>query len=282
MRRTKSTLAIVVALAVVYVGPAPRSTDAVTISPPAIYLSSRDRATSFELYNGEDRPVEVNLSLAFGYPTSDSLGRVDVHLIDSVPPDEPSAVRWLRLDPRRVVLQSKQHQVVRVGAYPPSVLPNGEYWARLLVRSRPTPLPVDVAEGRGDARGRQPHMKIETLFITALNYRNGTITTGVQVENAAARATDSTASLTLDLTRTGNAAYLGRIAVEVLSTRGIVVAQTSEDVAVYRSLRRVFTLPVTRGSGATFRYRLSTDRDDLDPALLARAEPVTGQVRFAP
>ncbi|HXT16776.1 MAG TPA: hypothetical protein VN706_14150 [Gemmatimonadaceae bacterium] len=275
--RAIGVLALAIAAAVILRWPRP--TEAVSISPTAIYLSSRDRTASFELYNGDDTPAEVELSLAFGYPASDSLGRVDVHLLDSVPATEPSAVPWLRLFPRRVVLQPKQRQLVRVGAYPPAGIAVGEYWARLLVRSRPSPLPVEADKGRS---ARRPLMKIETLFITALNYRNGAVTTGVQVDSARARTTDSTLSLVLDMHRTGNAAYLGRLNVEVLSTSGAVVMQSAEDVAVYRSLRRIITFPLARGSASTFRYRLATERDDIDPSVVARAEPVSGQVRFAP
>ena len=285
MRCTKPILAIVVALAGTYASRAPRAPDAVTISPASVYLSNRDRTASFELYNGGSRPVEVSLSLAFGYPISDSLGRVAVRLIDSVPPDEPSAVDWLRLSPRRIVLPPRQRQTVQIDAQPPEALPGGEYWARLLVRSHPTPGPLDGEPGspkRGNLPAQQSRPDNESLLLTALNYRNGIVTTGVQVDSARAGATDSTASLTLDLSRTGNAAYLGRISIEVLSTPGTVVAQTTEDVAVYRSLRRVVTLAVPRGKGSTFRYRLSTERNDVDSTLITRAEPVSGQVRFAP
>src|SRR4051794_27324371 len=181
MRRIIPTAALTLAAVAVALVRAPRASDAVTISPTAIYLSSRDRSASFELYNGDDSPTEVELSLAYGYPMSDSLGRVDVRLLDTVPAGDPSAVGWLRLYPRRVLLQPKQRQVVRVGAYPPAGIAAGEYWARLLVRSRAGTVPLDL---RDAGAARHSLMKIETLFITALNYRNGRVSSGVQVDSA--------------------------------------------------------------------------------------------------
>src|ERR1700750_2742488 len=124
--RAPRLLLIPFAIAAVAVLHAVRASHAVTISPTAIYLSSRDRTASFELYNGEDTPAEVELSLAFGYPVSDSLGRVGARLVDSASANEPSAASWIRLFPRRVVLQPRQRQLVRVGAYPPTGISVGE------------------------------------------------------------------------------------------------------------------------------------------------------------
>jgi hypothetical protein len=279
MSRTILSLAFALALAPIVLVRSPRPFNVVTISPTTILMSSRDRSASVELYNGEDSPTAVELSVAYGYPISDSLGRIDVRILDTVPVGEPSAAAWLRLNPRRVLLQPKQRQLVRVDVYPPPAIPVGEYWARLLVRSRAASSPAEAADTR---HARQSRMKIETVSITALNYRNGRVTSGVQVDSAAARMTDSTASLTLDLQRSGNAAYLGRLSVEMMSTRGQVLDQVSEDIAVYRTLRRVFTFSRSDRSASTFRYRLTTDRDDLDPALVAHSDPVLGQVRFAP
>ncbi|HEX4684876.1 MAG TPA: hypothetical protein VH277_19310 [Gemmatimonadaceae bacterium] len=282
MSRTMLTLALAPALALIVLVRPPRPATAVTISPTAIYLSNRDRAATFELYNGGDSPAEVELSVAYGYPVSDSLGRVDVRILDTVPSGEPSAAAWLRLDPQRVLLQPKQRQLVRVDVDPPPAIPVGEYWARLLVRSRTGLFPASPAGEAASENGPRTRMRIETLSITALNYRNGSVTSGVQVDSARARTTDSSASLTLDLQRSGNAAFLGRLTVELRSTKGQVLDEVSEDVAVYRTLRRVFTFSRPDRSASTFRYRLTTDRDDLDPGVVTHAEPVLGQVRFAP
>jgi hypothetical protein len=247
----------------------------VSVSPTSVVLSSRDRTGSLELYNGDDSPTEVELSLAFGYPVSDSLGRVDVPLTEHPASGEPSAVDWLRIYPRRLVLQPGQQQLVRIAAYPPDLGP-GEYWARLIVRLHAAPNPVDVPGGTATPRSLA---SIQTMFVTAVNYRNGIVTTGVNVDHAAARRTDSTIALTLDLTRTGNAAFVGRLELAMRDAGGAVIDRTSENLAVYRHLRRVITLhPPTSARVATVSYRLSTQRDDVPRELLVRADAREGRV----
>jgi hypothetical protein len=247
----------------------------VTLSPTGLYLSSRERSGAFTIYNEEDVAVEIQLSFAFGYPVSDSIGHLDVPLTEHAPAGEPSAAEWLRVYPRRVVLQPKRRQLVRIAAYPPD-LQSGEYWARLLVTSHRVP----PASASTDAP-QHTAVRLNTVYVTAVNYRNGVVSTGVEVDSATVRRTATGASLTLELRRSGNAAYLGRLVVSALARDGSVLAQTSEPLAVYRTLRRIITLALpsgTRADAAQITYSLSTQRDDVPSAMLISAAPRAGRL----
>src|SRR5688500_3040607 len=93
----------------------------------------------------------------------------------------------------------------------------------------------------------QPDVRVaismRTIVVASLNYRKGKPTTGIKVTNAAAVVSDTTAQLTVDLERQGQAAYLGRIRVEVVDAGGKVLAQDEDVVSVYHTLRRRFVLP---------------------------------------
>jgi len=154
--------------------------------------------------------------------------------------------------------------VIRVIVQPPANLPDGEYWGRVLVISRGGRPPIEQEQNG-------VHMKIDlqTQIIAAVTYRTGAVSTGAEVKGATVDL-DSTRvpHLTMDLARTGNAAFLGRIHAELLDAGGQVVDQATEDVAVYRTLRRVVALtkPLPpNASGYKLRFTVSSDRPDLPP-----------------
>jgi hypothetical protein len=192
---------------------------------------------------------------------------------------EPSAMDWMRAFPRRLVLQPGQRQVVRVLVEPPPELPDGEYWARVLVSSRGGQPPIE--DTQGDV---QLQLNVQTTLVMAANYRNGAVGTGVEVARAAAVRTGGEVSLEVDLQRTGNAAFLGRLRADVLDARGTVVATAWDDIAVYRTMLRRLAIALPEGTAGPLEVRLTidTEREDLPPGGALRPPTVTRSVAVAP
>lgn len=237
----------------------PTALQSAAVAPMAVYLDARSRQGTMTLYNAGTRPEEVQIEFAFGYPQSDEEGNVTVPLTPEAPAGEPSAVPWLTAFPRRVVLQPGQRQVIRVVAQPPAGLETGEYWGRLLVRSKGGVPPIEAKQG-----GVGVQLEVETVVVVPVNYRNGEVTTGLAVTGATAALSPDSAVATIDLERTGNAAFLGRLLVEALDEDGRVVGSAEDVLAVYRSMRRRVAVRVPTGAEpVTVRYTMDTDRDDL-------------------
>jgi hypothetical protein len=260
---------------------APLSAHAVTVSPNALFIDSRTRSGVLTLYNPGTTAEEIEITFAFGYPRSDLAGAISVVLADSAPAGEPSVLGFVRAFPRRLRLEPGQRQTVRVLMQPPAGLAEGEYWGRVLIHSRGGRPPVEQQQG-----GIRMQIDLETVIVGAVNYRNGTMHTGVKVDSARASLTSHADSVHVvaDISRFGNAAYLGRMTLELVSGDGKVLGTTEEDFAVYRSLRKVESIAVPAGAslaGATVRYRFSTERPDIDPESRLPAEPLTGTVPLA-
>lgn len=252
----------------------PAAIHSAAVSPMGVYLDGRERQGTITLYNAGSRPEEVRLEFAFGYPVSDDEGNLSVPLTAEPAAGEPSAVPWLTAFPRRIVLEPGQRQVVRVVARPPAGLAEGEYWARALVRSTGGQPPIEAV---GEDVGVQ--IDVETVVVVPVNYRNGAVTTGVRVAGASAALAGDSLVATIDVERSGNAAFLGRILVEAIDDRGAVVASTEQVLAVYRTLRRRVSLPVPAGSGALrVRYTMDTSRSDLPPGGVIPAEAVVHEI----
>jgi P pilus assembly chaperone PapD len=248
---------------------------AVTVSPTALYLSARNPSALLTLINTSSRAEEIEISFGFGYPTSDSTGQLQVRITDSAATGEPSAAAWLRAFPRRLVLQPGQRQVVRVTIVAPAGLADGEYWGRVLVKSRGGEPPIEQTQGQV-----RMQLSLETTFATALFFQKGTMQTGVGAAAAAERTPDGV-QFTVDLDRQGNAVFLGRVHAELLDASEHKLAETEDVVAVYRQLRRRFLLrsesPLPAGP-LTVRYVVDTERPDLPSSGPVRSAPIGGSV----
>ncbi len=260
--------------AVIALGMAVRAA-AVSVSPVALYIDDRTRTGTLTLFNPGTRPEEITVEFAFGYPVSDDSGNVSVPLSAEAPAGEPSAVPWLRAFPRRMVLEPGQRQVVRVVAQPPAGLSQGEYWSRVLVRSRGGQPPIEQRDGDVAVK-----LDVETVVVVALSYRNGDVVTGLRLVSASAKRADGSVTALVDVERQGNAAFIGRILSELVDAEGRVVAESDEVLAVYRSIRRRVDLTVPDGvtGPLRIRFRFDTERDDLPPGAALPVAPLTHEV----
>lgn len=259
----------------------PAAARAVTVSPNALFIDSRTRSGVLTLYNPGTTAEEIEITFAFGYPRSDLAGAISVALADSAPSGEPSVLGFVRAFPRRLRLEPGQRQTVRILMQPPAGLAEGEYWGRVLVHSRGGRPPVEQQQG-----GIHMQIDLETVIVGAVNYRNGTVKTGVAIDSARAAivAAGDSVRVVADLRRLGNAAYLGHLTLELVGADGRVIGSVDEDLAVYRTLRKVESIAIparTSLVGASVRYRLTTERPDIDPESRLAAEAVTGSIALA-
>lgn len=251
-----------------------RPAHAVSVSPTALYIDSRTRTGVLTLYNPGSLPEEVTIDFSYGFPQADSAGNVVVALTKTPAAGEPSALAWMRAFPRRLLLQPGQRQVVRVLVEPPAGLADGEYWARVLISSRGGQPPIEQTQG--DIRLQ---LNVQTTLVFAANYRKGELHTGATVTAAGARRTAEGVQLQVDLARTGNAAFLGRMRAELLDARGTVLATLYDDVAVYRAMRRRLVFAVPAGAApAAVRIHIDTEREDLPPGGALPAAPVDQRI----
>jgi hypothetical protein len=246
---------------------------AVSVSPAALYIDHNSRTAQLTLFNPGSLPADVEISFAFGYPQSDATGRVSVPLFEVAPEGEPSAMGWLRAFPRRLSLAPGERQTIRIMAQPPADLPDGEYWARVLVTSRGGQPPIEQVQG-----ATRVQIDLETVVVTAVSYRKGPMASGLTVVSSSAERTAEGIDLVLDLQREGNAAYLGRLRVQLVAPGGAVLAEGEDHIAVYRSIRRRLSIPLEQplAPGTTVRYVFDTNRPDLPSGGPLPVEPVTG------
>ncbi len=238
----------------------------VLVAPTVVFLSETNRTGRITLQNPTDVPQEVNIFFSFGLPVSDSLGNVSVILQDSVTGDPKSAMDWVKAFPRTVVLPPGGNQTVRLVIKPPDDLPDGEYWARIVVRSQ-------------DARGTVPRADDNTGISTQLNmviqtaimlkYRTGELISNLELTSAGARLDGNIVQVMLDMVCRGNVSYMGILHSRVLDKNNNEIGRGKINLAVYRNLRRRIDLPITiENSNPPYRVEVritSEGRTDVPP-----------------
>jgi P pilus assembly chaperone PapD len=259
--------------------PAALLAQGVIVAPTAVFIDHATRAGSITLYNPGDQPVEVSVSFGFGYPTTDSAGAIQVEVTDSAPAGQPAATGWLQAFPRRVTMGQQDRQTIRILATPPAGLPDGEYWARLIVSAKGGQVPV---AGVPDSGAISVGLTLEVRTVIAVVYRKGALTTGVTMAPMSASYANDTVSVRLPMTRTGTAAYVGTARVRVADSRGTTRAEEERALGVYYSFDPRIDVPVGPLPPGDYMVHVtvSADRSDLPPKVVLPAPPVRDSVRF--
>ncbi|HWA16563.1 MAG TPA: hypothetical protein VG817_09020 [Gemmatimonadales bacterium] len=249
----------------------------VVVAPHAVYLDHRTRSASITLYNPAAEPTEVGIEFLFGYPVTDSLGDFTLLEPDSVTAEMPSAHRWIEAFPRRMTLAPLQRQTVRLLARPPANLPDGEYWARVVIVAKGGSVPVSGADSADISIG----LNLEIRTRIPLTYRKGVLASGISVSGIETRKTTADSlAVRMHLARQHTAAYVGTARGSLVDARGKTVGSFMEPVAVYYDATPAFAIPVAGLPAGKYQLKveLSSDRPDITPELLLKSATVRDSI----
>ncbi|MFZ1682625.1 MAG: hypothetical protein WAU88_00710 [Candidatus Zixiibacteriota bacterium] len=262
-------------LLVIFLTFATNLTAGILVAPTVVFISDKSRTGRLDVQNPTNQPREVTIHFSYGLPESDSLGNVSVSLKDSGVVDPRAAVEWVKAFPRKLIIPPGGTQVVRLVANPPAGLADGEYWARIVVRSQEGEMapPVALAEG---AITTKLNMIMQTAIM--LKYRKGNLAAKLDMPKVSARLTDSSIVVMTDFNNLGNASYVGLLNVRVLDATKKEVTHQQADLAVYRGLRRRMDLPMKNLAGKPpfqVEINVSTDgRTDISPDDMIRGNKI--------
>jgi P pilus assembly chaperone PapD len=247
----------------------------VLVAPTVIFISDKNRTGRVDVQNPTQQPREVTIHFAYGLPESDTLGNVTVQLKDSGVVDSRAAVEWVKAFPRKLVIPPGGTQVVRIVATPPPGLADGEYWARIVVRSQEGVM-ADTATLASGQISTKLNMIMQTAIM--LKYRKGNLAAKLEMPRVKATKNDSMVVVMTDFNNLGNASYVGMLNVRVLDADKKEITKQQSDLAVYRGLRRRMELPLKNGIGKLplqVEISVTTDgRTDIAPEDLIRGNKI--------
>ena len=207
------------------------------INPGAkfLFLNEERRSFSLPITNSDDGTVEVSITVKFGYVVSNDSGQATV-VYDSTGKPPQSAADWVKVYPQRFILGPLETQIVRLAALPPPNLPAGEYWARVMVTSQITKSSLAL-QGK-----KVSGMIFAQQLGLPFHYRRGSVTTGLDVQNFNADVSEKSIQVTMDMTRTGNAAYWGTVGFRLFNNDRRRMFDSTSNVVVYTKFNTVYSL----------------------------------------
>jgi P pilus assembly chaperone PapD len=242
----------------------PQTHAGISVYPTEVFVVSPVRSAPLTISNPTDSVVEVWVSFGYGYPVAFDSGKVSMSRSDTAGIGELSAAKWLRAYPQRFTLGPQGSQAVRVFGTPPTGLTGGEYWARIYFSSKPKNQRVLVT------KNNQTKVMMELVSQTSVPYhfRTGVVTSSVLVKQARASMDDGFLRLHIDMRRTGNAAFWGRINYKLLSSGGKVVRTKDYRVVAYKEMAYsvLDTLPTTYEGP----YTVELTIDNVHPSVAAQ------------
>ncbi len=248
----------------------------VTIAPTNLFIDNQSKFGSYMVINGSDTPQEVSIEFFFGYSDTDRNGeRTSVtEANDSI--EQYSIAEHIRAFPKNFALQPGQRQVVRLRISPPGNLDEGTYWARIKTTSSPESPPVEVTSSEAVSA----HVGINIEQITGLFYKNGTTTTGIEIEQIRPVISDESENeLTVltDFKRTGNSPFLGSITVSLTNQNGETVTQGFTSTTLYfdGTHRQRLDISDIPSGEYTVRVNFESRRNDVSQSDLVQMKPVT-------
>ncbi len=260
-------------------GAARLAAQGVVIAPHAVYIDARVRSASVLLYNPNPQPAEITISTFFGYPVTDSLGRIVLRTVDHPDSTAPSAAEWIQAFPRRLTVAPLERQTIRLLATPPPGLPDGEYWARLVIAAKGGQVPIT---GVSDTTRVKVGLTLEVRTIIGMAYRKGAVHTGVAISHLRGAVVGDSVDIWSRIERQGNAAFVGTIHGSLVDTAGRVRAEFRAPIGVYYVLEPRYAAAV--GALAPGRYwlklELTTEREDLAPEVILPGAAVRDSVEL--
>lgn len=257
------------ALLLILPGTSALQAQGVLVAPTSIFIDGRSRSATVLLVNPNDEPAEVELSITYGYTVTDSAGSFSLWTTDAPDSTAPSAAAWIRVFPRRVAIEPRAQQLVRLLVSPPAGLADGEYWARLVVLARGGKLAVEAATDSGSVN---VGLAVEVRTILPVLYRTGTVHPGAALEALAADTTGDSLAVRARLSRTGDAAALGTFKAILLDSAGTELRRSELPVSVYAPIEPRLALPVDSLPPGRYsiQMELVAERPDLPPDDLLR------------
>lgn len=234
----------------------------VAVAPKAVFMSSAGRSGAVTLLNPGAEPVEVAVSVFYGYTTTDTAGQVRLVTLEHPDSTQPSAAGWVQAFPRRLTVAPGEKQVVRLLAAPPPGLPDGEYWARLGFTARAGELPVT---GVSDTANIKVGLTLQIQQVIGLHYRKGAVQTGIALSALSAVRQGDSVVVRARLERRGNAAYLGTVRGVIVGSDGQTVGELRVPIAIFFANQPRWAVSIGAAPADRYRLRLeiATVREDL-------------------
>lgn len=225
------------------------------ISPKRVVFGPGERSATVYVFNQGDQPATYSVEMVDRVMTAD--GQI-VAAADRPEATVDSALDLVQYTPRRITLQPRESQAIRVRARPGA---EGEHRSHLTVTALP-PESAGFTVDQAAAGGGDVTLQVVALFSVSIPVivRDGPVDARAAIDRVSVRKDGDQTLLSLDLVRNGASSVYGDVEVFVEDAAGRRPLTAVRGVAVYPEVARrtvVVPLPegVATGQGLAIVYR---------------------------
>lgn len=238
------------------------------VAPTRVVLNG-GRGTEIVLSNIGDDVATYRISVELRRMTSDGM----LHDVADPNAEEQLAQSMIVYAPRRVTLEPREPQTIRISARAPAGLADGEYRVHLLFRAIPPPTPVEAPKDvKGIAFKLTPIYGV-TIPVIA---RFGNLEAKAGIANVKLTREDGKPAIGIELTRAGDRSTFGEIRVLKPGIKDPIAIQRG--IAIYTEInKRSLTIPVDEkyASAASGRVTVQyVEPSDNGPLTIAETDAV--------
>lgn len=215
----------------------------VRVAPPLLFLDEPKRSVPLQIFNTSEKEVEVWIEIKYGYTTTDDSNKIVIKYTDKLDSDDQSVAGWTTFYPDKFILKPKEKRHIRVMVNASSGIPDGEYWARILVNSKPIGSSLKLS-----STPDKPKMDIvvQNQQSIPFHYRKGKVSTSVEItESPKIQVHGKVISFLASMQRYGNSSYWGRMNFELVNEKGKVVKKSPQHFVVYKKISYIFNIGIS-------------------------------------
>ena len=252
----------------------------VTIAPTMLFLNEQNRFGTVVVMNGSDEVQEISIEFPFGYPVTNDEGKLQMVYNDSSDIAQKRGLHnAIKGFPKNFSLQPGQRQVVRLTVRPQNFT-DGMYWSRI----RTTSVPQTAAVGEAEEGEITTEITYKFEQVTTLFYKHGNLNTGIDIKEVHANNHEENIDVVANVSRTGNAPFLGSIYLTVSDQEGNTVVEKKISTSIYFDYKQVFTVSKEELKPGNYeaQVRFVSRRNDVSPEdIVAMDKPVNQSINFS-
>jgi hypothetical protein len=248
----------------------------VQISPALVLLTPSTKTVALDFLNASDTTLDAEVLLEFSSPRTNANGTI----VDSISPGTSpgSLTTWLSGLPQRVTLAPHEKKSVTLTVTVPPSTADGEYWGRIVVRRNGVAmrLPATV-----NGAATVINSNVNLRFATQVLYRQGPMSTGLQVSELTATPDRNAVRACMAMHRTGPAHVegLARVVVRVEAT-GEEKPVVTAPISVYEDLRPCLSATGLAPGKYALVLTVDGERQDIPAAVRVPFAPVKVSAPF--
>jgi hypothetical protein len=247
------------------------------INPPVIFIDPETRSAQLTLTNTGLESKQIELFFKFGYTISDTMGKPELKHGDSLPLNKNSLSPYIKVFPKKIILEPSKEQTVRFLLKNAASIPDGTYWTRVVIKSMPVLKQQDTTSRKSTGQ-----MVLVTESNTIVVYEKGKVNTELSLKSIKSVIDSQNVHFLMDFERGGNSPFWGTVNINLYDKNEDIVDMKSEITPIYSNGIRRFSIDRKKLEAGEYNAEIiiNSEHPDIKDNLKIKIKPIETSFKF--